>query len=120
MLRISPNCSNLLVVGDFNADLFVYFIVCPTFVTCIDHIYTNSFSPFVSGVLTEPLADHFPIFSEISLLGRRESDKISIQFRDISRNSIESFRDDLYLFFLLVVLLIHFLLRIGSKFLVTF
>ena len=122
ILRSSPYCSNLLILGNFNVDLLsdtpsgselgfrdeinTYLLislvniptrVCPTSVTCIDHIYTNSFSPFVSGVLAEPLADHFPLFCAIPLVGKRESDKISIQFRDLSRNSIESLRDDLSL-----------------------
>ena len=122
MLRNSPNCSNLLILGDFNVDLLsdtpsgselgfrdeinthpliplvnIPTRVCPTSATCIDHIYTNSFSPFVSGVLADPLADHFPIFCAVPLIGRRDSDKISIKFRDLGWNSIESFRDDLSL-----------------------
>ena len=122
MLRRSPNCSNLLILGDFNVDLlsdtpsgselgFRHEInthplitlvniptrACPTFATCIDLIYTNSFSPFVSGVLAEPHAGHSPIFCAVPLIGRRDSDKISIKFRDLNRNSIESFRDDLSL-----------------------
>ena len=113
MLRTSPNCSNLLILSDFNVDQLsdtpsgselsfrdeinthpliplvnIPIRVCPTSATCIDHIYTNSVSPFVSGVLAEPLADHFPIFCADPLIGRRDSDKISIKFRDLGRNSI--------------------------------
>ena len=47
--------------------------------------------------LPSPLQISFLYFVQFLLIGRRDSDKISIKFRDLGRNSIEFFRDDLSL-----------------------
>jgi len=117
------NCSNnLFLLGDFNVDLLavspsgaemsfrdeidtypllslinIPTRVCSFSATCIDHIYTNSTSRCKSGVLTEPLADHFPVFCSVPIVRESNSGKISVRFRELSRRNIESFGSELTL-----------------------
>ena len=86
-LDTSNDRENILVLGDFNVHLlselltqseikfFDEFLtrhliplinipnrVSSTSSSCIDHIYSNFLSPIKYGVISEIVADHFPIF----------------------------------------------------------
>jgi len=118
LLRDSNYTDNLFIFGDFNVDMLsaspsgaemcfrdeintypllslinIPTRVCSSSATCIDHIYTNSMLNCKSGVLSEPLADHFPVFCAVPIVCGSKSDKVAVKFRELSRPSVESFRN---------------------------
>ena len=63
--------------------------------TCIDHIFTNSLQPIISGTINCNISDHRAIFASIPLEIPTIREKIKIQFRVHSSENINSLRNEL-------------------------
>ena len=68
--------------------------VCPSSATCIDNIFTNSLVPVTSGVISLPLADHFPIFCCVPFVNSADQDKIRVKFGDFSSDNLNKLKID--------------------------
>ena len=68
--------------------------MCPSSATCIDNIFTNSLVPVTSGVISYPLADHFPIFCCVPFVNSADQDKIRVKFVDFSSDNLNKLKID--------------------------
>ena len=110
---------NILVLGDFNVDLLsesltqseINFFdefstrhlipliniptrVSPTSSSCIDHIYCNFLLSNKYGVISEIVADNFPIFCNIPLINA-PTQQHTVKFRQTPSLNLDNFKNDL-------------------------
>ena len=99
-LSETPCSTSLDFFDKFNSHSYFQLIDIPTRVTdvsssCIDHIYVNSMSPIISGVIDVSVSDHFGIFCSVPNVMSNENFSKTIKFRDHSIQCIESFQENL-------------------------
>ena len=116
LINSIPNSSLAVIGGDFNIDSlndtsasasndffnslssisFSQQINIPTRIsstssTCIDHIFINSYTECLSGVIDYNVSDHFPIFCSIPQIFKKDNAQYSLTVRDLSQKSLDNF-----------------------------
>ena len=61
---------------------------------CLDHIYVNTFSPCIPGVLQTQISDHLPMFCSIPIPNLSTKSNISLKFRDICKRNLDLCRSE--------------------------